>query len=120
MLVSIMLITWCSQLLPVAGQTCTWSTSRTSRLTLQQGVTSVRAAKLYTTPLTSQLVCTSQCISNAACYYVTVDKTSQLCSLYTQAASYINITGSLYAIVLADVQVSQTGSHILHSAKAGD
>ncbi len=100
----VVMVTWCHQS-PVTCVSCTWPTTRTTRLTQLNNVSTLRATKLYVTSMTSRMKCSSQCTGDVNCFYVTMDTTANVCSFYCLAGSYINVSGSVYTVVLDNLQV---------------
>ncbi len=100
----LVVVTVCHQS-PVTCVSCMWPTTRTTRLTQLNNVSTLRAAKLYVTPMTSRMKCSTQCTGDANCFYVTMNTAANVCLFYSLAGSYVNVSGTAYAVVLDDLQV---------------
>ncbi len=70
-LLLLVVVTVCQQS-PVTCASCMWPTTRITLVT-RLNVSTLRAAKLYVTPMTSRMRCSTQCTSDANCFYVSMD-----------------------------------------------
>ena len=69
--------------------------------------TSIWAKKLRDSFLQSLLMCTSQCIQEKNCYYMTVSDKNRLCTYYSLGSTSFNVTQlATYVKVMQSIEVS--------------
>ena len=82
------------QLMAVIRSDCALYHQRSSTY-LQLDISSLRAAKLFDIDLTNKLPCHIQCISIPQCYYLTIDTSTNTCTVYNQGSTIYNTTNLL-------------------------
>ena len=96
---------WTFHLMDIACTTCRQG-DVSATITLYS-VTSIRATKLYDSFLQSLFVCTSQCVHETTCYYMTVNDRDHLCTYYSHGSVNLNVTQlATYIITTKSVTVS--------------